>query len=414
MSDEESENKNLLDQVSSEKIDQETQPEGVAASEEPEALENEPKEPVSDDDSDSDLSDISDVDEEKVAEGLRYLDEQTAASLSKHKAAQPSSTHKKKEPTRRRAKQQAARETQYEPEVVEDEAARRTRLFEEKLDAAIKRKPNKRKKNDDVDLEQMQDELIQQLKLQMEESAIRDANNIEQGKPAIFKLKLLPKVKDILLRANLADSILDNNLLASVRLWLEPLPDASLPAYQIQKVLFDAIKSLPIKTSHLRESGLGKVMVFYQKSKRVEPNLKRTAEKLISDWTRPIMGASDNYKDMRVRTQQFDPAQFAESLPGRVSARPQEAKTLYEEAAERRKRAAIPQARTAAYTIAPQVNTELLMSSARRTLPSGVGSSLSGEDQYKRLNSRLNTMGTKRKSSAKKGGISIEGRGLPQ
>ena len=43
-------------------------------------------------------------------------------------------------------------------------------------------------------------------------------------------------MSDILARADLAIPILDNNLLEAVRLWLEPLPDASMPAYQIQKI----------------------------------------------------------------------------------------------------------------------------------------------------------------------------------
>lgn len=37
------------------------------------------------------------------------------------------------------------------------------------------------------------------------------------------------------------DAILDNQLLDMVRLWLEPLPDRSLPSLDIQNELLDAL-----------------------------------------------------------------------------------------------------------------------------------------------------------------------------
>lgn len=70
-------------------------------------------------------------------------------------------------------------------------------------------------------------------------------------------------------------------MLESVRLWLEPLPDASLPAYSIQKEMFAALEELPIKTVHLRESGIGKVVLFYQQSRKPQVSIKHIAEKLV-------------------------------------------------------------------------------------------------------------------------------------
>ncbi|KAI5957059.1 IWS1 [Candida theae] len=271
--------------------------------------------------------------------------------------------------------------------------------LEEKMTAAIKVKSNRRRKADEDDIERMQDDKIDDLKGQMINAANLDVEKNSQGQIATEKLKLLEEVLNILSRADLAESILDNNLLEAVRLWLEPLPDASMPAYQIQKELINSLETLPIKTHHLVASGIGKVLVFYQRSKRTEPSLKKVVDRLIGDWTRPILNKSDSYKDRSIQFSEYNRTKYSNKLSsGNKQTAP---KTLYEQNAERRKRAAIPTARTAAYKIAPKVNPNLLQRQAGRGY----------DERFRKLNQKLTTMGTKRKAT-KKGGPSIEGRDL--
>lgn len=278
--------------------------------------------------------------------------------------------------------------------------------LEEKLDLLLKKPKVKRSRRDEDDLEQYLDEKILRLKDEMNIAAQMDIDTlnkrIETGDTsliAIQKVKLLPKVEEILLKANLADTILDNNLLQSVRIWLEPLPDGSLPSFEIQKSLFSAINSLPIKTEHLKESGLGRVMIFYTKSKRVEPQLARLAEKLIAEWTRPIIGASDNYRDLRITKLEFDSEQLRKkntldsakrkkrNTGNSPTSKRSNTQTLYEQAAARRGRAAAPAQTTTDYKYAPVSNVVPINTTARTT---GVGSTLNNSDLYKRLTSRLN------------------------
>jgi hypothetical protein len=82
-------------------------------------------------------------------------------------------------------------------------------------------------------------------------------------------------------RNHLQQSILDNNLLEGVKRWLEPLPDKSLPALNIQHQFFQILERMTIDTISLKMSGLGKVVVFYSMCSRVEPSIKRSAEHLI-------------------------------------------------------------------------------------------------------------------------------------
>lgn len=283
---------------------------------------------------------------------------------------------------------------------LEDPQARRRRLLEEKMDLAMKSKSTRRKRADEDDLERMQDDRIDELKDQMIKAANMDVEKNSQGQIATEKLKLLPEVSSVLLKADLAISILDNNLLEAVRLWLEPLPDASMPAYQIQKELIHALTTLPIKTDHLVASGIGKVLVFYQRSKRTEPLLKQLVDRLIGDWTRPILNKSDSYKDRTIQFQEYNSTKYANKLPSsRVRAK--EPKTLYEQSAERRKRAAIPSARTSAYKIAPRVDPNLI-----RRQKGGP------DERFRSINLKLSLMDWKKKLTSRKGGPSIEGKNL--
>lgn len=280
--------------------------------------------------------------------------------------------------------------------------------LEEKLDRILKKPKVRRTRRDEDDLEQYLDEKILRLKDEMNIAAQLDIDTlnkrIETGDTSLIamqKVKLLPKVVSVLSKANLADTILDNNLLQSVRIWLEPLPDGSLPSFEIQKSLFAALNDLPVKTEHLKESGLGRVVIFYTKSKRVEAQLARLAEKLIAEWTRPIIGASDNYRDKRIMQLEFDSEKLRkksvmDSAKNRKkkskssedpTSRGSSVQTLYEQAAARRNRAAAPAQTTTDYKYAPVSNLSAVPTNARAV---GVGSTLNNSEMYKRLTSRLN------------------------
>lgn len=286
----------------------------------------------------------------------------------------------------------------YEEYSNEDPETRKRRELEAKMDAAVKAKATKRRKVDYDDIERMQDDKIDLLKQQMVYAATVDVEKNGRGEIATEKLKLLPEVIDILLRADLAISVLDNNLLDAVRQWLEPLPDALMPAYQIQKELITALELMPIKTDHLVALGIGKVLVFYQRLKRTEASLKRIVDRLISDWTRPILNKSDSYKDRTIAFSAYDKKRYANQLLSqRVKSK--EVKTLYEVNAERRNRAAIPLARTTAYKIAPQVDRDLLRTNRNQS-----------DERFKSIQLKMTNMG--RRKATKKAGPSIEGKGL--
>ena len=155
----------------------------------------------------------------------------------------------------------------------------------------------------------MADAEIENMRKRMTNAAQVDAFNRREGKPAMHKLKMLPEVVSLLNRNQYVNSLVDPeiNLLEAVKFFLEPLDDGSLPAYNIQRDLMNALARLPINKEVLVASGIGKVIVFYTKSKRPEPAIKRLAERLLAEWTRPILQRSDDYSKRVYQEAAFDP-----------------------------------------------------------------------------------------------------------
>lgn len=187
--------------------------------------------------------------------------------------------------------------------------AGRKKALNAQIDSIVKGSSNRRRKKDGIDLEQMADQEIEEMRRRMAQAAEADNEGRKRNEPARHKLKLLPEVTALLNKNNLRDTIVDPevNLLESVRFFLEPLSDGSLPAYDIQKDLFASLAKLPVNKDTLVASGIGKVIMFYIKSKKPELSIKRQAERLFTDWTRPILRRTDDYRKKEFAQADYDP-----------------------------------------------------------------------------------------------------------
>ena len=253
-----------------------------------------------------------------------------------------------------------------------------------------------------------------------EEQEKEDVEMKEQSPPitgaktiAASKLVLLPKVLHILNRVDLHESLLENNILLAIRFWLDPLPDGSLPSYEIQKNLINILIDLNITnknengsfTKYLKESGIGKLLIFYKKSKRVEITLKRKVERLLSDWSRPIIQASDNYKHKRILKKEYNYKQHQIEQTKKLK---QNLKKTKEENETRKKiktaqvnksqleserkmreegRTVIPVSSVRDYKYAPVADIEQLKN--QNVENAGVGSTLGKNELYKRINRKM-------------------------
>lgn len=156
-------------------------------------------------------------------------------------------------------------------------------------------------------------------------------------------------------RASLAQSMIDNNLLEGVKRWLEPLPDRSLPSLNIQREFFTILPKMEfIDSSVLKESGLGRIIMFYTKSKRITPEISRVANELVMTWARPIIKRSASFRDKIVPTTQVD---FDDRISGgeklqAILARAKEG----EKARTKQNTVMVPQRELGDYTVAPRSN----------------------------------------------------------
>ncbi|KAK8068620.1 hypothetical protein PG984_016425 [Apiospora sp. TS-2023a] len=215
---------------------------------------------------------------------------------------------------RRRAGPAAAssRSERASPEPVPEEnltpEERRKRAIERAAAKDVKKPSGRRRKKDEIDLENDLAERIEQLIVTMGNACEADNAARAAGQPANNKLRILPEVMSLLNSNNQQDAIVDpdHNFLGAVMWFLEPLRDGSLPAYTIQRDIFNALPRLPIEKDSLKASGLGKVVLFYTKSKKPEIGIKRTAERLLGDWSRPILNRTDDYKKRHIETRDFD------------------------------------------------------------------------------------------------------------
>ncbi|KAH8831744.1 transcription factor iws1 [Flagelloscypha sp. PMI_526] len=250
----------------------------------------------------------------------------------------------------------------------------------QRIDKALKsgRRPIRRKKNDEA-LDSFADEEVARLREAMSQAALEDIQANEAKLPATAKLRLLPEAMQTLRKAALAESIVDNNLLDAVKQWLEPLPDTSLPALNIQREFFPMLRKMEfIDANVLKESRLGPVIMFYTKCKRVTPDIKKLADELVSTWSRPIIKRSASYRDRKIPIAMDDVSSKVASmrLPAILAKAKEEEKNKV-----KRNVVSIPQRNLGDYTVAPRASSGL-----RNT-------SIDSDTQRRRMNdARLNAL----------------------
>jgi transcription factor SPN1 len=113
-----------------------------------------------------------------------------------------------------------------------------------------------------------------------------DNRNNKEKKPATEKLRIIDDVVQKLLYKQTQPYFLDANILEILKLWIEPLPDCSLPNYVIRKNILDVLGVLPVKRRHLLGCGIGKIVYFYSKNKKECPDIRNLARGLVQKWTK--------------------------------------------------------------------------------------------------------------------------------
>lgn len=152
------------------------------------------------------------------------------------------------------------------------------------------RRSRKRKKIGDIDVINDNDDAMAKLMADMRLAAREDRELNEMGQPATKKLSLLPIVTAALGKIDLRLAFVEANILAVLTDWLAPLPsDKSLPHIKIRKMILNFLMDVPIDDySRLKESGVGKAVMYLYRHPKEERGNKHLCGKIISKWSRPI------------------------------------------------------------------------------------------------------------------------------
>ncbi|KAG0377369.1 Transcription factor iws1 [Mortierella sp. AD032] len=132
----------------------------------------------------------------------------------------------------------------------------------------------------------------------MQDAALQDIHAKMNGQVAVAKVKMLEDVKHQLNKSHLHSTFLDAGILESMKIWMEPLLDASLPSLDIIHVFLDILDV----TDQLKSSGIGRVVYFYSKVdvSRVTRDVNRKAHSLVSKWSGPILNRSQDFNTKKI------------------------------------------------------------------------------------------------------------------
>lgn len=142
------------------------------------------------------------------------------------------------------------------------------------------------------------------LQYKMKKAAELDDILFAQSKPAFNKLKILPLVKQAITMKQMQNTLLEKDILCSLRDWIEPRDNKTLPALSVRTAVYELLLQLPCQPEHLKRIGqadkppIGVIIVALRKHKMETAANKRILKELMDKWSRPIFSKNADIRSI--------------------------------------------------------------------------------------------------------------------
>jgi transcription factor SPN1 len=139
--------------------------------------------------------------------------------------------------------------------------------------------------------------IVTELLRKMDFAGRMDDEMYRQKQPAIYKLQMLKTVESIVEIRALQTTLLEYDILAAFKDWLEPKDDKTLPSLEVRTSIYRMLLSLPCQVDHLKRTAPGKqpigmTIVALRKHKMETETNKRILKEIMEKWSRPVFGKS--------------------------------------------------------------------------------------------------------------------------
>lgn len=205
---------------------------------------------------------------------------------------------------------------------------RSNKLYDFDIMMAKKKEENSRKRRRrGYEIINDNDDFIADIINQMKDAAEGDAEANRNKQAAIRKLKLLPFVMSQLRKIEMRDAFLDSDVLSAMTEWLAPLPDKSLPHLQVREAMLKTLQDMNLyDVDRIKNSGIGKAVMYLFKHPKETKENKQRAKNLISCWSRPIFQLDSSFtaisreereqRDLELMNKQRRASRTSDGSPG--------------------------------------------------------------------------------------------------
>ena len=126
-----------------------------------------------------------------------------------------------------------------------------------------------------------------------------DLASLKQKKPALAKLKMLPKLEALVKKTYLHEALLSQGVLTMFARWMKPAQKGSLPSLEVRSKLLELLVNMNDIKWHnyhddIRDSNIGRVIKYILKHPKEIPQNKQNAKKLVDLWTHSIIAAESD------------------------------------------------------------------------------------------------------------------------